>query len=311
MGNLTAAGAAFYGFGLVRRDPLTFLGVTIIGAALTIWLVAAGGPAIAAFIQVAAAAPDDDAAVLTAMTGLFSSIGLIMLAGIPAFIVSLGALYRSLVFGSSKGWLLGLKLSMDELRVLVAWVVAYSLANLLPSIAVAILTSILTLAVLGSAAAGAGDSALAAVAGVGLVNFGLQLLSYVFMIWIGIRLSLMAAASVGENRFVLFESWSMTKGRFWTLFLAYLIYYLIYLIVVAIGVVVILAVTGGFAIFASPEGPDLSALQSIRLSPALIAGCIAYAVVSTFFTVGLIGIPARGYLSWKESAAPAVSATFA
>lgn len=303
MSKFSAGDAAFYGFGLVKRDPMTFLGVTLLFVAFGVVLSLTFVPAYAHMIeQLSTNDPEAMAAATFQFWGVTGPVYLLM---IPLYMVGLGALNRSLVFGQSEGWVLGLKLGMDEVRVFVVTIVGYILA-ILPYVGCALLGVLLATAL--AAAAGMGENPAAAAA------FLLVVPAYiggiVLMIWIGVRLSFAAPASVGEGRFVIFESWSMTKGRFWSLFLAYLLLFII-LFVIEIVIVVLAISIGGVAMSAlgSGEELDLSAFTSVSLGPAVIVGSGVYGVVVTFFSGAFFGVAARGYIDWKEStqasAAPA------
>jgi hypothetical protein len=307
MGKLSAAGAAFYGFGLIRRDPLTFLGVSLVCSALGLLTAVTLLPAYAQFFSTAmSGAQADPAASMQAMSALNRAVGPFYLAAIPIYMVMLGALNRSLVFGSSKGWLLGLKMGMDEVRAIIVTFVG-SILVLVPYIGAVVLGMVV--AAIGAGLAGAtGQNSVALV---GLLAIPIFVIGVCLMIWVGIRLSLAVPASIGEKKWVVFESWSMTKGRFWTLFLAYLILYLIMFLIYTVATVGVAAAMVGSAAVAGSTGPDLSALQNVSLGPITIAGSIVYGVVSTLFGGAFLGVAARGYVAWKETAAPAVSATFA
>jgi hypothetical protein len=302
MGELSAGAAAFHGFGLIKRDPQTFLGIVLLLFAYVIGALALlVGPYIA-FIQLVMSEPDDPSVALSALGGFFSALGLYFLMCILVFALLLGAANRALVFGASKGWVLGLKLGMDEVRVILVSIVGYILICL-PYIG----------AVMASAAIG---GVLVAVtqnpAGMLVIVLG-YIVGIVLMIWVGVRLSYAGPATVGEGRFVIFESWRMTKGKFWTLFLAYLI---LYAIILAIEMVVVFVGIGVFmgSLAADPAGlerfedPEFVAefLRGFAIGPAVIVGCAIYALVGAFFYAAFLGVAARGYVAWKESAgAPA------
>lgn len=303
MGKFSAANAAFYGFGLIKRDPLTFLGVTLLFVAFGVVLALTFVPAYARMIE--AFSTGDSDAITQASLQFWATAGPVYLLIVPVYMVALGALNRSLVFGQSQGWVLGLKLGMDEVRVVVVTIVGYILA-FLPYLGCVIVGVILAGVI--AAAAGANQNPAAAAALVLLVPA--YIAGVVLMIWIGVRLSLAAPASVGEGRFVIFESWSMTKGRFWSLFLAYLLLLILILVAELIIVAVVVAVGGvAFSSIGSGKELDLSAFTSASLGPLVIVGSGIYGAIATFMSGAFFGVAARGYIDWKEStqasAAPA------
>jgi hypothetical protein len=298
MGELSAGAAAFHGFGLIKRDPQTFLGVVLL---LFVYVLGAlallVGPYIA-FFEVAMSEPEDPTVALSALGGFFSALGLYVLLCVLVFALLLGAANRALVFGSSKGWVLGLKLGMDEVRVILVSIVGYFLI-LLPYLGAVIVS-----AVIGGVLTATTQNP----AGMLVIVLG-YIVGIVLMIWVGVRLSFAGPATVGEKRFIIFESWSMTKGKFWTLFLAYLI---LYAIILVIELVVFFV---GFGVFMSSLAADPAGLERFEdpevvielvrgfsLGPAVIVGCALYAVIAAFFYAAFLGVAARGYLAWKEGA---------
>lgn len=302
MAKLTIDQAAFHGFGLVKRDPLTFLGVAIMLALLggALWAVLV--PAYAQFFQLVADTPKgqeaDPEVVLQAMSSFFGAMGLLYLILIPAYAIVMGALYRSLIFGKSQGWVLGLKLGMDEVRAILVTFVG-SIIALLPYLGVVLITAIVAAGAAGAAAAAGADENSAAVIAVFAIFIGYGI-GIVLTIWVCIRLSYAAPASVGERRFVIFESWGMTRGSFWTLFLSYLIVYLIVAVIETVIIYAAFAASAGWLATIDWENPDFSAFQTVSIGPALIIGSIVYGLVATFVGGAFMGVASRGYLAWKE-----------
>jgi hypothetical protein len=304
MSDLTAPAAAFHGFGLIKRDPQTFLGLALllfvyVLGALTLLV----GPYIR-FFEITMSSPDDPSVVVSALGAFFGALGLYFLLCLLVFALLLGAVNRALVFGSSKGWLLGLKLGMDEVRVILVSIVGYILVCL-PYIGAVVVAAVIggVIAAVTQNPAGLAFIALGYLVGIGL------------MIWVGVRLSLAGPATVGEGRFVIFESWKMTKGKFWTLFLAYLLLYAIILVIEVVVFLLLMGVIfgslasdpGGLQRFEDPEAV-LELLRGFSLGPAAIIGSAIYAVFGAFFYAAFLGVAARGYRAWKDGAAasPAV-----
>lgn len=303
MGKFSAGDAAFYGLGMVKRDPLTFLGVTILLTAYCIAMIAVVAPAYATFAEVMMEADESDpTAALSALGGFFGAIGLLYLLMIPLYAVMLGAINRSLIFGASRGWILGLKLGMDEVRVFIVSLVGCILVFAI------YLGCVLAAVALGGMLTAVTQSPAAMV----VVLLG-YIAALVLMIWIGIRLALAGPASVGEGRFVIFESWGMTKGRFWTLFLGYLILCVIVLVVEFVALMIAAMIAAGAMAGMDPaqfEDPEFvfEMISNFRVGPVVLVITALYGVVASFFTAAMLGVAARGYLDWKESRSGGVGA---
>lgn len=331
MDRFTADAAAFYGLGLFRRAPATLAGVALLTFVFGLFIGLAIVPAAARAVVVMFADSESPEVVFEALIRLWSSAAWIILLGTAFSMITLGALNRALVHGRSEGWALGLKLGMDELRVFIVSVVvqfivsaAYSAASwggFLIAFALAASVGVVGMAGDPGAMSGAEPSAGVAVAIAFLAVFAAYVAGAVLAIWIGVRLSFAAAASVGEGRFVIFESWGMTKGRFWTLFLAYV---LLFVIAWAVELVVFAVVFAAFwgsgvlesAFLSSDPGiakslskADVSGMTALALAPAVVVLSAVGAVLFTVFGAAFHGVAARGYLDWKAAAdAPAVQA---
>ncbi len=315
MSKLTIDGAAFHGFGLIRRDPLTFLGVaillTLLGGALAMVLIPAYARFFGLMMEIDQTAEPDPTVVFEAMSGLFGGVIALYALMIPVYAVAMGALYRSLVFGKSQGWILGLKLGMDELRSLLVTIVGYILA-MAPYFGIVLVALIVGAVVAGVAAAGGGGSDGAAAIGamvMGLLILVAYCVGLGMTIWVGIRLSYAAPASVGEKRFVIFESWRMTKGRFWTLFLAYLIVLVLFYAVELVVIGAVFAASSGWLATVDWQNIDFSVFETVSVGPTLIIGSIVYGLLATFIGAGFFGVASKGYTAWKEDAAQTPAST--
>jgi hypothetical protein len=112
-----------------------------------------------------------------------------------------------------------------------------------------------------------------------------------FLVWLEVRLSLSFPLTIMRGRFVIGESWRLTRGRFWPLFGTY---FLVLLILMAMwGVVTALTLNsfvGDLARYGfSPQGmraasANEAARQLTGISPTMI---LALAVGSVVATVGL------------------------
>lgn len=183
-----------------------------------------------------------------------------------------------LVLGKGFGRFVGLRASMDELWVFVAYIAMM--------IGFFVLAMIITLiAIFGGLLVGYGSGAEAAGVGVGIL---IAVLAALPLIWVGVRLSLLIPASVDLNTFALVQAWKASKGHFWpllgTAFLSMLIMLAISIVwmIVALVIVVVLGVAGGATGMLS-MGEDPSQWNWV---PFAIVGALLLAV-PTFFMQGL------------------------
>ena len=138
--------------------------------------------------------------------------------------------------------------------------------------------------------------------------FALPLAFCIALVIFGVRLAPAAATSVGRGEFSFFKAWTVTSGRFWSLFGAFLLLGIIYVVaVMVIGL-------GGLAIILGAAAPTVDwaaaaqdpqalsaayseALLKVFSTPASIGFYLALQVVSwamaLFFYVGFYGINAR------------------
>lgn len=299
MSTFSATDAAFHGFSLIKRDPLTFLGCTLIFVAFGVYMALTMVPAYVEYFSILAKNPNDQAAALEAVGRLFAAVGVLYLLMVPVYMVTLGALTRSVVHGQSQGWFLGLKFGGDELRILLVTIVGYIL-TMLPYFGGALVGGIVG----GVLMAVTGNQAAMFLVVVGVV------VGLCMMIWVGVRLSFAGPATIAEGRFVIFDSWAMTKGRFWTLFLAYLLLFVIITVIELVILAVMLLAAGGMIAGADgANGFDASMFENISVGPVVIVTSAAYGAFITIISAAFLGVGARGYLDWKQNQSERVEPT--
>ncbi len=227
MPQFNATDAIFFGFRIVKRDPTLLIALVVLlaivgigGALLTARELAEFTSSLEAFSTMD---PEADPSLLFSEMGsvygaYFGSpkVLLVMLVGILASIAVQGAVLRSLVLDRRDGWVMGLQIGGDELRIFVVSLIVGLLVGLLYLgliVAVGIVVGILSVVrqALGVLVLLVGMIAVC-------VALGLA----------GTRLSAAAPASVGEKKFIVFGSWQITKGRMWGLFGAYVILFFIF-----------------------------------------------------------------------------------
>lgn len=219
------------------------------------------------------------------------------------------AVHRWLVRGESGGGFLGLNLGADTWRVMLCYIVwACVLLGLYFALFIALLV------VAGGigfalASTGEGGAALGGIVGF-LVGFAL----FCAFIYVIVRLAPATAATVGRKQFAFFDAWKVTRGRFWSLILAYLILFVIYLVALAIvGSVMAFAVMGpliGAMAGGAPPAPDqtLSLLMQPQTAVAIVLGYGLMLIVAVIFYLALMGVHARAVrvaLAEGRIAAPA------
>ena len=200
----SASDAAFEGFRVVRRKPMTLVWWTLAYILFfALFFTVALGP-LSAFVGAVegaqgATTPDELAPLMGAWFGLMTLLlplgllfGAVLQAGVARSVLEPGR--------SAFGYL---RLGADELRVLAVTVILALLA-------------IFGFGGVGLVLGGLGGVVAAALGDAGwLVTFALFLGMAIAAIWIGARFSLAVPITLAEKRIAPFASWSVTKGRAW------------------------------------------------------------------------------------------------
>lgn len=167
--------------------------------------------------------------------------------------------YAYMRVGGQEGWLLAASF--------VFWLVLLG-ANIAMSIPLAIISVAATVGSIAAGAQGAPDAGnLAGLFGLRLIG---QLIIAAVSIWLWLRLSLGVVMTFHEKQFRLFESWAMTRGHVWRMFLTMLLVVLmliaIYIVFWIIGLVTLGVTIAGVAghdpkaFFSQPPSAWLGAL---------------------------------------------------
>ncbi|MBX3483858.1 hypothetical protein [Phenylobacterium sp.] len=269
MGRIAVGEAIGAGFGLIRREPLTFLAWCAL-----YFLVSAAPQAIVwpQMMEIYRTAGSDPAAALATPSSLGAYQPIAILLGLALMVVAPAAIFRSVLFPDERRFFY-LRLGMRELWttvvsvvVVLAWLVGF-LAFLIPILVVTF----------GAAAVGGAGGALFA----GIVVFLGYVAAIVGSLWLLIRLSLGPVMSFAENTFRLTESWRLTKGHAWRIFLVALGLFAMVVLLEAV------LFGGAFAVFASgspnparifSEPGALPALMSRITVPVMLVGYAVFAV---------------------------------
>ncbi len=288
----SATDAAFEGFRLVRRNPLALVAWTLLYAVVTLTSLFSLSSMIGqleAWVVQAEALDGVDNPSLDQVMDMMAGLGGIMARVswlLPISLIVGAMLAAAVARGVLKpsGDVFGyLRLGMDEFRVLV---VTFVLGLVLSLGAVAALVAF---GMLIAATQAAGGGGLAAV--VGLLGFGVVVGLFV---WLSVRLSLAVPITVAEKRFAFFDSFRVTKGRFWPLLgMAVLAVVMVLLVQLLSSIVSMpIALASGAESWSFWSGQDSEAvIAALDVSnPWVIAHAVVEAIVSAL-TVGILYAP--------------------
>ncbi len=162
------------------------------------------------------------------------------------------AVYRS-ILRPSEGGFAGMRIGMDEVRVFGTGLILFIAVCIV--MVVAMLLAVFVGLGLGLFAPGQSGP------GMGVAVIGLlMLVLFLGSIFLWVRLSLALPLTFATRRIGIDQSWSLTRGHFWTLFLAYLV---IAIITMVVGILVALPYLGAiFGVMAEAMRNPASAQQA-------------------------------------------------
>ncbi len=288
----SATEAAFEGFRLVRRNPMALIAWTVLYALFYVAALFALGPVMEQLFDWQTRAEALDAAGPPAMAeawALMAEFGQILLPLawlLPVALVVEAMLAAAIARGvlAPKGGAVGyLRLGMDEVRVLVVTFVLSLLMSLL------VFVLIMVVMIGAGAAQAAGSGAL-----MGLIAALGVLAAVALLVWLSVRLCLAVPITVAEKRFAFFDSFRMTKGRFWPLLGMAIIAFVMVMVIELLSSIISMPVgmmsgleTWSFNGQSDPEAL-LAALNPSN--PWVIASVVVEAVVKAL-TVGVLYAP--------------------
>lgn len=295
----SATDAAFEGFRLVRRNPLALVAWTLLYAVLTLaTLFSMSGVVdqLEAWSAQAEALESVTRPTLEQILAVMSGFGWILAQVAWLLPVSLivgamlsAAVARGVLTPSSdrRGYL---RLGMDEVRVLA---VTFVLGVVMCLVAVASFLAVGILIAAVKTAAGDGPAAIAAVVGF----LGVTCL----FVWLAVRLSLAVPITVAERRFAFFDSFNLTKGRFWPLLgMAVLAVVMVLLVQLLSSIVSMpLGILSGLETWSFNSDQDPEAVRAALdvSNPWVIAHALVEAIVSAL-TVGILYAPFAA--AWRD-----------
>lgn len=287
----SATDAAFEGFRLVRRNPLALVAWTLLYAVLTLtalFSLSTMAVQLEAW-SVQAEAMESVEPSFDQVWALMAGFGAIMarVAWLLPISLVVGAILAAAVargvLNPSRDRFGYLRLGMDEVRV-VAVTFVLGLVMILAAI-----VALLAVGVLIAAAKAAGGDGPALIAG--LLGF---LAMTCFFIWLAVRLSLAVPITVAERRFAFFDSFNLTKGRFWPLLgMAVLALVMVMLVQLLSSIVSLpLGIVSGLESWSFNSDQDPEAVRAALDvgNPWVIAHAVVEAIVSAL-TVGILYAP--------------------
>jgi len=282
--------AAFEGFRLVRRKPMALVAWALLYAALSLASLFAMAAAIGPLTEwgermeaLESGTPTQEQ-VLAAFQGLgevMLSLAWILPVSLAVSAMLMAAVARA-VLNPRAGGFGYLRLGMDELRVFVVTLVL-GILMFCAWIAIWIVLAIL----LGIAAASGANWMWLVVVVAGLAGIAA-------LIWLAVRLSLAVPITVAENRFAFFDSFALTRGKFWSLLGMAVIAFVMVLVISLLSWAVTLPLTMMSGLeswtFGANSDPDVVAAALDMTNPWVIVSALVEAVIYAL-TVGVIYAP--------------------
>lgn len=284
--SFSATDAAFEGFRLVRRNPMALVAWTVLYLIISLAQIAAMGsmgPALTDLTQLMEGYESAPPETFAAMTPVFEAYGrliggmwwVIPLSVIVSVVLT-AAVARGVLEPKTNALFGYIRLGMDELRVAVVTLV------------IAILMGLICVAVfaVGGVAAGFATSL---AQGWGVLAAALMVLAaFCFIIWLAVRWSLAVPITVAEKKFAIFDSFRITRGKFWPLLgmaiLAGVMVMLVYLLSMIITAPV--NMMSGLSVMGEVDDPAALIAAYNFSNPWVIAS----AVVNSFIGALVLGV---------------------
>jgi hypothetical protein len=287
----SATDAAFEGFRLVRRNPVALVGWTLLYLVYTLaTLFAAGGMMRSMSVWMeqmealeAGPPPSSPEALVPIMESYVAAMSHMAWA-IPLSLVIgavlMAAIARAVLTPGTSGFGY-MRLGMDEVRVFVVTIVIAILYSIAACIAVV-------------AAAVIGGIAINAIEGWGALVMVLAMLAAIaFMIWLAVRWSLAVPITIAQKKFAIFDSFAVTKGRFWPLLgMAFIAFVMVVIVSLLAGIVAMpISMMGGMSMFGNMGGDPTEMFRDFNpTNPWIIASSVVNAFVYAL-TVAVLYAP--------------------
>jgi len=151
--------------------------------------------------------------------GMVGAFSLVILLALVFSAVMACAVYRVVLRPDERSFG-GLRLGMDELRMMGLFLIL-----IVAGIFLGLVVGLLLMLVFGGAIAATGGGG-GTVLLIGILYFAMILAC----IYVGVRLSLIFPMTFVRKRIAIDEGWALTRGRFWTLFLVFLVVFVLMII---------------------------------------------------------------------------------
>jgi len=288
----SATDAAFEGFRLVRRNPLALVAWTVLYAVLTLTALFSMSHVVSqlegwslraeAMDSVATPSLDQVWALVADFGGIMAQVAWLLPISLLVGAMLAAAVARGILkpSGGAFGYL---RLGMDEVRVLV---VTFVLGLVMTLVAVVALMAV-GLVIAAAQTAGGGGAA----AGAGLLGF---LAVICLLVWLSVRLCLAVPITLVQGRFAFFDSFKLTRGRFWPLLgMAVIAVVMVLLIQLLSSIVSMpLSMMSGLQSWSFNGGQDVANVRAALNvgNPWVIANAVVEAIVAAM-TVGIMYAP--------------------
>lgn len=271
--SFSATDAAFEGFRVVRQRPLALVFWALFYAVLIAAALALVGGSVIGLMSMAEQLETSGAASPEAFLPVLTSYAAILGVILPISLVASAMLYAAVsraVLRPAESAFGYLRLGMDEVRVLVVSVALFLVFMVLATV-VAVLIGVV-----------AGIATSAEMPALWLVVVLLVIAAAALFIWLSVRLCLAIPITMAERRIAIFDSFGVTKGRFWPLLGMALLAGVMSIVVNLLGSLVAMPVqlaTGGLQGLAELEGEGLPVILQAAW-PAIAAWVVVNAIMS-------------------------------
>ena len=269
----SATDAAFEGFRVVRRHPLALLFWSLFYGAIMVAAFALMGPNLIAFVAATEALEQSGATpTMEDFAPIFQMMGVLFAVLLPLSLIGSAMIYAAIarsVLRPAENAFGYLRLGMDEVRVLAVSLVLFIALTLLMVVLSGIVGGAIGLTVAAEAPA------------LWLLVVLLVLASIALMIWLAVRLSLAIPITMAERRIAIFDSFNLTKGRFWPLLGMALLAWVMSIVVSILGSLVAMPVqlaTGGLTGLADYADESLPVILEAAW-PAIAAWIVINAIM--------------------------------
>ncbi|MCR5870289.1 MULTISPECIES: hypothetical protein [unclassified Sphingomonas] len=217
------------------------------------------------------AAASDPGAMLAAMLPMFAMIPVFLLIATVLYAAAMRAVLRP-----DAGGLAFLRLGMDELR-LIGLCIIFAIVGMVLMFGISMAFGLVSVGIMASTEAGMGSV---------LMSFLLMIAVFAIFIFFIVRFSLAFPLTLYRGKIVIGEAWTLSRGRFWSLFGATFVITLI-LVILNIAVSVFTMGSYFFDLMGAAGNPEAVALAAeaqaqsyAQFSPVMILSSLGTAIVA-------------------------------